>query len=228
MVTVFSVVAVAAFFVQLATYSVAPPAQCIVMFFLLVFTALTWIADVQRTHTPVRNNTHHRIIADNMVFPVAAFGLQYFIAILYFFAWNNSPVSPFTSMRLYLPNGFFVPLTVELVLAALMVVLWVSNIRANRHTANLSVKRDEQLSQKKMLQEQIVLLKACIETSDQTSMDSFRFIEQKVASLPLTPDSATLHMYQEALQLVIQANRNSVKVPSNQLVQIKNTIAQLR
>ncbi|KAA8823325.1 hypothetical protein EMO92_10210 [Bifidobacterium reuteri] len=226
--TVFFVVAIAAFGFQLAVFEFAPIAQYVVLSFMLVFTVLIWVADAQASRQMVGRDLYHRIIAENGLFPIVGYLVQCVFALLYGLAWNTvlNPVA--TGLRLVLPKGLFLPLIVELVITAVVVVFWLGNVRANDHTALQHVEHEAKISSKEQLKGQVLLLKQRVGSADSSKAETMRFIEQKVSALPLNPSASALPLYQQAIQLIIAANQTPGEVTLETLENIKRAVAMVR
>lgn len=232
-VTVFFVVAAAAFGVQLGTYGIAPPAQFVVMFFLLLFTGLVWLAQSQRNKydpsQPDANGLYYRTISDNSVFPIVAFVIQGVIAVLYFCGWNLPPFSSLSlAMKVALPKGFFIPLVVELIITAIVVVLWIGNNRANAHTVVQQQVRTQKVVRNQQLSSLVTLIAPRVDASDANALAQLNLIEEKVQSLPLNINPATAVFYQQAVQeLNLAAGRPGV-VDAAELRKIWDSVSRIR
>ena len=222
--TVFFVVASVAFGMELKMYGMAPPAQYVVMLFLFIFVMLVWVAQMQTMNAPVGRQMYYRVIAEHSVFPVMAFVVQLVIAAAYFFAWNMPFRVGMVALRMWLPQGVFIPLVVDLVLLAITVVLWMGNDKANAHTQYLHSQQQDKESQKEMLQAQLLLLRQRIDSTDETSLSVMRFIDQKVQSLPLQLSGASAVAYQQAVQQIIKTNQTPGSVTAETLSQIKTAL----
>lgn len=226
--TVFLLVAIAAFGAQLAVYAVAPAAQYVVMLFLLVFCILIWVAEVQSAHQQTAYNLRYRMITEHEVFPVVAYIVQLIFAIVYFVGWNLPPSPQTLALRVAVPKGVFVPLVIELVLLFVVLVLWLGNRTANRHTEQLEQKRAVSISQLQQLQAQVEYLGSRIDESDTRSQDIMRLIQEKAESLPLNLDPTTKVFYQQSLQKIAAAGSHAGYVTQQELDDIKQTIDRIR
>lgn len=227
-VTVFFAVAALAFGFQLSIFAFAPLAQYIVLVFMLLFVVLTWVSDWNAANNTIGENLYYRVIAENGVFPIAGYAIQCVFAILYGIAWNTGPNPISTWLRLVLPKGLFIPLIIELIITAVVVVLWMGNNRANGHTVTQHVEQHNKIAQRDQFKGQVLLLKQRVDESDADKAAAMRIIEQKVASLPLNPNPSTTLFYQQAMQLVITANQSPSDVSLETLEGIKHAITMIR
>ncbi|MDF7663262.1 hypothetical protein PT282_01010 [Bifidobacterium sp. ESL0763] len=232
-VTLFFAVAAAAFGVQLGTYGFAPPAQFVVMFFLLLFTALVWVAQSQRDKgdpsQPDANGLYYRTIADNSAFPIVGFVVQCVITVLYFCAWNLPLQNPLaTSLKLVLPKGLFVPLVIELIIAVIVVVLWVGNNRANEHTVVQQQVRQQKIMRNDQLSSLVTLIAPRVDAADADALSQLNLIQEKVRSLPLNVNPATAMFYQQAMQELNAVAERPGTVDAVELRKIWGLVSQVR
>lgn len=226
--SVVAAVAVVAFIAQIAVYGVVPYAQWVVMFFLLVFLGLTWVGDVQTVSHGTAKDLYYRILAEHSTLPAIGFAVQCLLALLYFGGWNL-PDNVFSSgLRLLLPDGVFIPLTIEVIFTPVVVVLWIKNTHANQHTEQLHARQAADRAQKQSLQGQVELIKARVDMSDEDVATVLRLIERKAASLPLKPSVNTQIFYQQALQLLISANQRPGQIDLDTLSRIEKAMSAIR
>ena len=214
---------------EIGTYGFAPPAQWIVMLFLLLFTVLCWVAQSRSDEDAAsRNeNLYYRLIAENVVFPAVGYLIQGIIAIFYFSAWNAPWWSGNLTFRHILPSGFFIPLLVEVLLTIVVISLWVGNITANVHTVRQQVVRDEKVANRAQLKSQVLFLDSCLDPNDKEATDISSQIQRKVESLPLVPDAATGLFYSRAINEIQEATaKGSVDLPT--LQHIRDTLNRVR
>lgn len=227
--TVLTLIGCAAFMAEIGTYGFAPPAQWIVMLFLLLFTVLCWVAQSRSDEDAAsRNeNLYYRLIAENVVFPAVGYLIQGIIAIFYFSAWNAPWWSGNLTLRHILPSGFFIPLLVEVLLTIVVISLWVGNITANVHTVRQQVMRDEKVANRAQLKSQVLFLDSCLDPNDKEATDISSQIQRKVESLPLVPDAATGLFYSRAINEIQEATaKGSVDLPT--LQHIRDTLNRVR
>lgn len=227
-VTVFSVIASVAFGMQLAFYVFAPPAQFIVIFFLLAFTVLVWLAEAQTIDNGINQSLYYRMISEHVVFPFTAYVIQAIIAILYFLAWNMSFNVFSVSMKLMLPRGIFTPLIIELLLFFVVMALWLGNNKANERTDTYHEQHRVKENQSMMLEQQVALLRPRIDDRDQASVDALRLIEQKMGSISLNLTGVAMIRYQEAAAKVTAANQMTGVIPLETLLAIKKVMDLIR
>ena len=214
---------------EIGTYGFAPPAQWIVMLFLLLFTVLCWVAQSRSDEDAAsRNeNLYYRLIAENVVFPAVGYLIQGIIAIFYFSAWNAPWWSGNLTLRHILPSGFFIPLLFEVLLTIVVISLWVGNITANVHTVRQQVVRDEKVANRAQLKSQVLFLDSCLDPNDKEATDISSQIQRKVESLPLVPDAATGLFYSRAINEIQEATaKGSVDLPT--LQHIRDTLNRVR
>lgn len=214
--TVLTAIGCVAFVAEIATYGFAPSAQWIVMFFLVLFTVLCWVAQSRSDNPLSRNKSfYYRLIAENVVFPVAGYLVQGIIAILYFSAWNTPWWSGNLGLRRMLPEGVFIPALVEALLTILVVALWVGNNTANENTIRQQIVREEQVANRAQLKSQVLFLDSCLDPKNAEAMKISNQIQRKVESLPLVPDSTTTAFYSQAIgEIKAAAARGSVDLPT--------------
>ena len=227
--TVLTLIGCAAFMAEIGTYGFAPPAQWIVMLFLLLFTVLCWVAQSRSDEDAAsRNeNLYYRLIAENVVFPAVGYLIQGIIAIFYFSAWNAPWWSGNLTLRRILPSGFFIPLLVEVLLTIVVISLWVGNITANVHTVRQQVMRDEKVANRAQLKSQVLFLDSCLDPNDKEATDISSQIQRKVESLPLVPDATTGLFYSRAINEIQEATaKGSVDLPT--LQHIRDPLTRVR
>ncbi|BDR54209.1 hypothetical protein KIMH_03200 [Bombiscardovia apis] len=228
--TLFSLIGCIAFGTQLYGYGFAPPAQFIVMVFLLGFNAMIWLADARRGSVSAAHNMslYHRIIAEQTVFPTVGYLIQAFIACLYFCAWNVSWTAPTVGLRAWLPAGFFIPLVVECVVTAILSVLWLSNIRINAHTIQQEAVYRSRYSQREQLKALVMQLESRVDLNESEAALLTKRICRKVDSLPLVPNPTTEVFRQQAVQEIHSVLGQPDTVHSDSLRRIWSDLSKVK
>lgn len=225
-VTALCLLDVAAFVLEVGTVN-APPAQYIMMVFLIAFTAMVWVAQMRTRKEHATTPQYYRTIREQSVFPIIGFAIQFVFAGLYFAGWNTGMNDVHNWLQLHLPKGVFIPLFIEIVLTAVVIMLWVGNHNANAHTDALQDVQRVQRSQKDVLTEQLGTLQARLDPNDPQAAVTMRLIEEKAESLPLNMQGNAAVAFQQTMQEVIRANQMNV-VDSVVLHGIKRSMDRIR